>query len=150
MIQCSWSDCQRAEEEIVALRLKDKGSVFRRARPGRLSRCWRQGSGRASRSALETGGLSRPAGSPSRHHNLCLLDIRASRFPTEHSTCGSEQCRAIGVGDITAHGLRRRAATTSSTTWERICGKSRNCPGKNIRITARYIRTAEALNRALE
>jgi integrase len=68
-------------------------------------------------------------------------------------------CRALGVGEITAHGLRHSAATTSSTTWERICGKSRKLLRyKNIRTTVRYIRvgyeqtrqTAEALSRALE
>jgi hypothetical protein len=47
---------------------------------------------------------------------------------------------------------------SSSTRWERICGKSRNCSAKNIRTTVRYThvgyeqtrQTAEALSDALE
>jgi integrase len=38
LIQLTWSDCQRVGEEIVALRIKGKGSVFQHVSvPGRLS-----------------------------------------------------------------------------------------------------------------
>jgi integrase len=38
LIQLTWSDCQRVGEEIVALRIKGKGSVFQDVPvPGRLS-----------------------------------------------------------------------------------------------------------------
>jgi integrase len=38
LIQLIWSDCQRVGEEIVALRIKGKGSVFQDVPvPGRLS-----------------------------------------------------------------------------------------------------------------
>jgi integrase len=38
LIQLTWSDCQRVGEEIVALRIKGKGSIFQDVPvPGRLS-----------------------------------------------------------------------------------------------------------------
>jgi hypothetical protein len=68
-------------------------------------------------------------------------------------------CRAIGVGEITAHGCGIRPRRSSLTIWGRICGKSRS--SSVTRISAppvRYIHvgyeqtreTAEALSRALE
>jgi hypothetical protein len=98
LTQRTWSDCQRAGEEIVAFGVKTRGASFRTCpSPGDRARRWRQGSGRASRSALEDGGSSRPAKPSSRDDNLCLLDIRTSHFPTEHSTSGSGQ-RAERLG----------------------------------------------------
>jgi integrase len=43
--------------------------------------------------------------------SLCLRDIPVSRFPIARSISGcGAACRALGVGEITAHGLRHSAA----------------------------------------
>ena len=87
LIQLTWSDCQRVGEEIVALRIKGKGSVFQDVPvPGRLvPRC---ASGKTSRRILKAAGFWLPVGSPSRPRSLCLQGIRGLRFPIGRSICG--------------------------------------------------------------
>ena len=68
-------------------------------------------------------------------------------------------CRAIGVGEITAHGLRHSAATILLNHVRKDLREIQELlRHKNIRITVRYTHvgyeqtreTAEALSRALE
>jgi site-specific recombinase XerD len=106
-------------------------------------------------SALEPGGSSRPEGS-----QFVFAGYSGEPFSNPAFNLRlPAACRALGVGEITAHGLRHSAATTSSTNvgkdWREIQELLRY---KNIRTTVRYIRvgceqtrqTDEALSRALE
>ena len=111
LIQLNWGDCQRVGEEIVALRIKGKGSVFQDVPvPGRLGQALREWKdvqeNFKGRRILAPGGIAFAAsqfvfagysGAPfsNRAFNLRLRSA----------------CRALGVGQITAHGLRHSAAT---------------------------------------
>jgi integrase len=87
LIQLSWADCQRVGEEIVALRIKGKGSIFQDVPvPERLSaallewkRVQEKYKGRESFA---------PEGSTSRGRSLCLPGIRGLHSPTGRSTFG--------------------------------------------------------------
>ena len=159
LIQLTWSDCQRVGEEIVALRIKGKGNVFQDVPvPGRLSAAlleWKALQEKfKGRRILAPGGIAFAAsqfvfagysGAPfsNRAFNLRL---RAA-------------CRALGVGEITAHGLRHSAATILLNQVGKDLREIQELlRHKNIRTTVRYThvgyeqtrQTAEALSDALE
>ena len=159
LIQLAWSDCQRVGEEIVALRIKGKGSVFQDVPvTGRLSAAlleWKAVQETfKGRRILASGGIAFAAsefvfagysGAPfsNRAFNLRL---RAA-------------CRVLGVGEITAHGLRHSAATILLNHVGKDLREIQELlRHKNIRTTVRYThvgyeqtrQTAEALSDALE
>jgi integrase len=150
LIQLTWTDCQTVGKEIVALRIKGKGSVFQDVPvTSALSASlleWRdiQESFKGKR-ILAPGGIAF-AGSQfvfAGHWGIPLSN-RAFNLRLRSA------CRALGVGEITAHGLRHSAATILL-----------NHVGKDlreIRTTVRYThvgyeqtrQTAEALSQVLE
>ena len=126
-------------EEIVALRIKGKGSVFQDVPvPGRLSAAlleWKTlQEGFKGRRIMAPGGITFAAsqfvfagysGAPfsNRAFNLRL---RAA-------------CRALGVGEITAHGLRHSAATILLNQVGKDLREIQELlRHKNIRTTVRY------------
>jgi integrase len=159
LIQLKWEDCQAVGKEIVALRIKGKGSVFQDVPvTGALSAAlleWKaiQESFKGKR-ILASGGIvfagsefvfAGYSGAPfsNRAFNLRL---RAA-------------CRALGVGEITAHGLRHSAATILLNHVGKDLREIQELlRHKNIRTTVRYThvgyeqtrQTAEALSDALE
>src|SRR6478672_3245729 len=80
LIQLMWSDCQRVGEEIVALRIKGKGSVFQDVPvPGRLSAAlleWK-----ALQEKFKGRRIMAPGGIAFAASQLCLRGIRGRRFP---------------------------------------------------------------------
>ena len=159
LIQLNWGDCQRVGEEIVALRIKGKGSVFQDVPvPGRLGQALREWKtlqeNFKGRRILAPGGIAFAAsqfvfagysGSPfsNRAFNLRLRSA----------------CRALGVGQITAHGLRHSAATILLNHVGKDLREIQELlRHKNIRTTVRYThvgyeqtrQTAEALSQILE
>ena len=135
LIQLTWSDCQRAGEEIVALRIKGKGSVFQDVPvPGRLSAAlleWK-----SIQEEFKGRRIMAPGGIAFAGSQFVFAGYSGAPFSNRAFNLRLRAaCRALGVGEITAHGLRHSAAQSSSTRWERICGKSRNC--SDTRISAR-------------
>jgi integrase len=100
LIQLTWSDCQRMGEEIVALRIKGKGSVFQDVLvPGRLSAElleWKAiQEGFKGRRILAPGGIAF-AGSQ-------FVFARYSGAPFSNRAFNlrlRSACRALGVGEI--------------------------------------------------
>ena len=146
-------------EEIVALRIKGKGSVFQDVPvTGALSRSFKEWKdiqeGFKGRRILFPGGINFAgsqfvfagySGAP--HSNRAFnLRLRAA-------------CKALGVGEITAHGLRHSAATILLNHIGKDLREIQELlRHKNIRTTVRYThvgyeqtrQTAEALSQALE
>jgi integrase len=159
LIQLTWSDCQRVGEEIVALRIKGKGSVFQDVPvPGRLSQTlldWKAIQERfKGRRILAPGGIAF-AGS-----EFVFAGYSGEPFSNRAFNLRLRAaCRALGVGEITAHGLRHSAATILLNHVGKDLREIQELlRHKNIRTTVRYTRvgyeqtrqTAEALSRALE
>ena len=92
--------------------------------------------------------------------SLCLQGIRARRFANRAFNLRLRAaCRALGVGEITAHGLRHSAATILLNQVGKDLREIQELlRHKNIRTTVRYThvgyeqtrQTAEALSQALE
>jgi len=86
LIQLTWVDCQAVGKEIVALRIKGKGSVFQDVPvTGALSAAlleWR-----GIQEGFKARRIRSPEGSPSPDRSLCLRGIRASHFPTVRLIC---------------------------------------------------------------
>jgi integrase len=111
LIQLTWADCQAVGKEIVALRIKGKGSVFQDVPvTGALSAAlleWKEiQEGFKGKRILAPGGIAFTgsqfvfagySGSPFSNRAF-NLQLRAA-------------CGALGLGEITAHGLRHSAAT---------------------------------------
>jgi integrase len=111
LIQLTWADCQAVGKEIVALRIKGKGSVFHDVPvSGRLSGAlleWKgvQESFKARR-ILAPGGIAfAGSGFVFAGYSGAPFSNRAFKLRLRAA------CRALGVGEITAHGLRHSAAT---------------------------------------
>jgi integrase len=159
LIQLTWSDCQAVGKEIVALRIKGKGSVFQDVPvPGRLSAAlleWKN---------IQEGFKGRrirfPAGINFAGSQFVFAGYSGAPFSNRAFNLRLRTaCRAIGVGEITAHGLRHSAATILLNHVGKDLREIQELlRHKNIRTTVRYThvgyeqtrQTAEALSRVLE
>jgi len=159
LIQLTWSDCQRVGEEIVALRIKGKGSVFQDVPvPERLSAAlleWKGvQEGFKGRRIVAPGGIAF-AGS-----QFVFAGYSGAPFSNRAFNLRLRAaCRALGVGEITAHGLRHSAATILLNHVGKDLREIQELlRHKNIRTTVRYThvgyeqtrQTAEALSQALD
>jgi len=159
LIQLTWSDCQRVGEEIVALRIKGKGSVYQDVPvPGRLSAALLEWKGVQEnfkgRRILAPGGIAF-AGS-----QFVFAGYSGAPFSNRAFNLRLRAaCRALGVGEITAHGLRHSAATILLNQVGKDLREIQELlRRKNIRTTVRYThvgyeqtrQTAGALSQALE
>ncbi len=143
----------------MALRIKGKGSVFQDVPvPGRLSQTlldWKAIQERfKGRRILAPGGIAF-AGS---QFVLCGVFGRAV-FQSRVQPAAAGACRALGLGEITAHGLWHSAATILLNHVGKDLREIQELlRHKNIRTTVRYThvgyeqtrQTAEAFSRALE
>jgi integrase len=159
LIQLTWSDCQRVGEEIVALRIKGKGSVFQDVPvPGRLS------AGLLEWKGVQEGFKGRrilaPDGIAFAGSQFVFAGYSGAPFSNRAFNLRLRAgCRALGVGEITAHGLRHSAATILLNHVGKDLREIQELlRHKNIRTTVRYThvgyeqtrQTAEALSDALE
>ena len=134
LIQLTWSDCQRVGEEIVALRIKGKGSVFQDVPvPGRLSAAlleWK-----ALQEKFKGRRIMAPGGIAFAASQFVFAGYSGAPFSNRAFNLRLRAaCRALGVGRSPRMGCAI-PRPRSSTRWERICGKSRNCSA--TRISAR-------------
>jgi integrase len=111
LIQLTWGDCQRVGEEIVALRIRGKGSVFQDVPvTGALSQALKEWKAIQEkfkgRRILAPGGIAF-AGSQFVFAGYSVAPLSNRAFNLRLRAA----CRALGVGEITAHGLRHSAAT---------------------------------------
>ena len=111
LTQLTWSDCQRVGEEIVALRIKGKGSVFQDVPvPGRLSAAlleWK-----ALQEKIKGRRILAPGGIAFAASQFVFAGYSGAPFSNRAFNLRLRAaCRALGVGEITAHGLRHSAAT---------------------------------------
>ena len=158
LVQLRWADCQRVGADIVAFRIKGKGSVFQDVPvPASLSAALREwqmvqekfkGRRIFGQSGIEFAG------------STCLF-AGYSGLPLSNRAFNLRlraACRALGVGEITAHGLRHSAATILLNQVGKDLKEIQELlRHKNIRTTVRYTHvgyeqtraTAEALSRAL-
>ena len=109
LIQLTWSDCQRVGEEIVALRIKGKGSVFQDVPvPGRLSAAlleWK-----ALQEKFKGRRIMAPGGIAFAASQFVFAGYSGAPFSNRAFNLRLRAaCRALGVGEITAHGLRHSA-----------------------------------------
>jgi integrase len=114
LIQLTWSDCQKVGEEMVALRIKGKGNVFRMCPfPVRLSAAlleWK-----ALQEKFKGRRIMAPGGIAFAVSQFVFAGYSGAPFSNRAFNLRLRAaCRALGVGEITAHGLRHSA--------ERICG----------------------------
>jgi integrase len=159
LIQLTWSDCQAVGKEIVALRIKGKGSVFQDVPvAGTLSAAlleWKEiQEGFKARRVMAPGGIAF-AGS-----QFVFAGFSGAPFSNRAFNLRLRAaCRAIGVGEISAHGLRHSAATILLNHVGKDLREIQELlRHKNIRTTVRYThvgyeqtrQTAEALSQALE
>jgi integrase len=158
LIQLTWRDCQRVGDKIVALRIKGKGSVFQHV-PVR---------GRLSQALLEWKAVQETF--KGRRIMAAGVAFAASQFvfagysgaPFSNRAFNLRfraTCRALGMGEITAHGLRHSAATILLNHVGKDLREIQELlRHKNIRTTVRYThvgheqtrQTAEELSRAWE
>src|SRR5258705_987718 len=111
LIQLTWSDCQRVGEEMVALRIKGKGSVFQDVPvPGRLSAAlleWK-----ALQEKCKGRRIMAPGGINFAGSQFELAGYSGAPFSNRAFNLRLRAaCRALRVGEITTHGLRHSAAT---------------------------------------
>ena len=159
LIQLTWGDCQRVGEDIVALRIKGKGSVFQDvpvtdALNQALKEWQTIQEGFKGRRILRPGGIDF-AGSQFVFAGYSGAPLSNRAFNLRLRAA----CRALGVGEVTAHGLRHSAATILLNDVGKDLREIQELlRHKNIRTTVRYThvgyeetrQTAEALSRVLE
>ena len=106
-----WSDCQRVGEEIVALRIKGKGSAFQDVPvPGRLSAALLEWKG--AQEGFKGRRILAPGGIAFGGSQFVFVGYSGAPFSNRAFNLRLRAaCRALGVGEITAHGLRHSAAT---------------------------------------
>jgi integrase len=159
LIQLTWSDCQRVGEEIVALRIKDKGSVFQDVPvTGALSQSLKEW--KALQETFKSRRILRPGGIDFAGSQFVFAGYSGTPFSNRAFNLRLRAaCRALGVGEITAHGLRHSAATILLDHVGKDLREIQELlRHKNIRTTVRYThvgyeqtrQTAEALSQALE
>jgi integrase len=159
LIQLTWADCQAVGKEIVAMRIKGKGSVFQDVPvTGALSAAlleWKDiQEGFKGRRILAPGGIAF-AGS-----QFVFAGYSGEPFSNRAFNLRLRgACMALGAGEITAHGLRHSAATILLNQVGKDLREIQELlRHKNIRTTVRYThvgyeqtrQTAEALSQALE
>jgi integrase len=87
LIQLTWADCQAVGKEIVALRIKGKGSVFQDVPvTGVLSAALLEWKG--IQESFKGKRILAPGGIAFAGSQFVLRDIPGSHFPTARSTCG--------------------------------------------------------------
>jgi integrase/recombinase XerC len=159
LIQLKWADCQSVGEEIVALRIKGKGSVFQDVpAPASLSLAlweWKDVQERfKARRIFAQSGINFAA-SPYLFAGYSGLPLSNRAFNLRLRAA----CKTLGMAVITAHGLRHSAATILLNHVGKDLREIQELlRHKNIRTTVRYTHvgyeqtrhTAEALSRALE
>ena len=159
LIQLSCADCQRVGEEIVALRIKAKGSVFQDVPvPERLSAAlieWK-----ALQENFKGRRILCPRGIAFAASQFVFAGYSGAPFPNRAFNLRLRvACRKLGVGEITAHGLRHSAATILLNQVGKDLREIQELlRHKNIRTIVRYThvgyeqtrQTAEALSQALE
>ena len=160
LIQLTWSDCQRVGEEIVGFRIKGKGSVFQdvpvSARLSAALNEWKRHAG----GLLKAAASFAPGGIAFAASQFVFAGYSGAPFSNRAFNLRLRAaCRAFGVGEITAHGLRHSAATILLNQVGKDLREIQELlRHKNIRTTVRYThvgyeqtrQTAEALSRALE
>jgi site-specific recombinase XerD len=143
----------------VALRIKAKGSVFHDVPvSGRLSAAlleWKD-----IQEGFKTRRITAPGGTAFAGSHLVFAGYSGGRFSNRAFNLRLRAaCRAVGVGEITAHVLRHSAATILLNHVGKDLREIQELlRHKNIRTTVRYTQvsyeqtrqTAEALSRTLE
>jgi integrase/recombinase XerD len=159
LIQLTWADCQAVGKEIVALRIKGKGSVFQDVPvTGALSAAlleWRD-----IQETFKGKIILAPGGIAFATSPFVFAGYSGAPFSNRAFNLRLRAaCRALRVGRITAHGLRHSAATILLNHVGKDLREIQELlRHKNIRTTVRYThvgyeqtrQTAEALSRALE
>jgi integrase len=159
LIQLRWGDCQAVGKEIVALRIKGKGSAFHDVPvTGALSAAlleWRD-----IQERFKAWRIRFPEGIAFAGSQFVFAGYSGTPFSNRAFNLRLRAaCRAIGVGEITAHGLRHSAATILLNHVGKDLREIQELlRHKNIRTTVRYThvgyeqtrQTAEALSQALE
>ena len=156
LIQLKWED---SGKEILALRIKGKESVFQDVPvPGRLSAAlleWKD-----IQEDFKGRRIRFPGGIDFAGSQFVFAGYSGEPFSNRAFNLRLRAaCRALGVGEITAHGLRHSAATILLNHVGKDLREIQELlRHKNIRTTVRYTHvgyeqtreTAEALSRALE
>jgi integrase len=159
LIQLKWEDCQAVGKAIVALRIKGKGSVFQDVPvTSALSAAlleWKD-----IQQSFKGRRIMAPDGIAFAGSHFVFAGYTGEPFSNRAFNLRLRAaCRAIGVGEITAHGLRHSAATILLNHVGKDLREIQELlRHKNIRTTVRYThvgyeqtrQTAEALSRALE
>jgi len=158
LIQLTWTDCQTGKE-IVALRIKGKGSIFQDVPvPGRLSAALLEWKG--VQESVKGRRIMAPGGIGFAASQFVFAGYSGAPFSNRAFNLRLRAaCRALGVGEITAHGLRHSAATILLNQVGKDLREIQELlRHKNIRTTVRYThvgyeqtrQTAEALSDASE
>ena len=131
LIQLNWGDCQRWGGNRRAAH-QGQGSVFQDAPvPGPLSAAlleWK-----AIQEKFKDRRILAPGGIAFAASQFVFVGYSGRRFPTGRSICGCERgAERLGWGRSRRMDCATPRPRSSSTKWERICGKSRSCSATRI------------------